>query len=154
MICLQIMTLLEPRHALIVHIAVIGILQVSSKCTNLDVCMYFNASEVNTKTQSVKQESLFPKSCAAACVDRKWCLGVTDDKETKTCIYHIGDEEDRGPSVKPMKPGQTLYLKKKYNGACLPVMFPNFNKYVPLNTLRPRQNGRHLPDILSRFSWM
>ena len=85
------------------------------------MCEYLNATLEDTLTQSMTKESLFPESCAAACADRKWCLGVTDDTKTKWCIYHMVTEEEKGPSFRPMKPGKTLYLKKKYNGAYLSV---------------------------------
>ena len=44
---------------------------VSTECTSSHMCKYSNVSLENMQTQSVKKEDLFPKSCAAACVDRK-----------------------------------------------------------------------------------
>ena len=87
------------------------------------MCVYVNASLENTPIQFEAQESVFPRSCAAACADRKSCLGVTDDKKTKTCNYHYGfvDDKNGGLYFNPMKPGQTLFLKKKYDGECLSV---------------------------------
>ena len=115
------MVVLEARHGPLLSLVVIGILHVSSKCTNYEMCVYVNASLENTQIQSVTAESVFPKSCAAACADRKSCLGVTDDKKTKRCNYHFVDDDGGDLYFNSMKPGQTLFLEKKYNGECLSV---------------------------------
>ena len=121
LLSLQTMTLMKIRICLILSVVYSGTLHVSSKCTNSEMCVYFNASLENTQNQSVSHESLFPKSCAASCADRTWCLGVTDDKRTKMCIYHSVDKEGRGPSFISLEMGLTLYLKKKYDGICVSV---------------------------------
>ena len=118
---LQRMRRMNPRFCLILSLVFTKPLQITPNCANSDMCVYFNASLANTQNQSITRESVFPKSCAAACADRTWCFGVTDAKRTKMCIYHSVDKEGKGPSFMSMETGVTLYLKKKYNGICVSV---------------------------------
>ena len=112
---------MKIRVTLILSIVLIG--TVSSECTSSDMCEYSNASLKNTQIYFERAEGFFPKSCAAVCVDRESCFGVTDDKETNTCIFHIGNEEGACPSLGSMAPGQTVYLKMHSSVVCLSVGF-------------------------------
>ena len=93
----------------------------SPECTSSDLCEYPSSTWEHTKFQSVTKETLYPKSCAAACADLEWCLGVTDDEKANMCIFHLGAAEDKCTSLTSTAPDQTLHMKRKHKGDCLSV---------------------------------
>ena len=101
---------IKSHTALVLSLIYIG--RVLSECISSDMCEYGSTSLENTQIQLSQKDVFFPKSCVAACVDREWCLGLTDDKENRMCIFHLGNDGDTCPSLRAMDPGLTLNLKK------------------------------------------
>ena len=107
---------MEVCTTLILSLVLTG--TVSSECTSSDLCEYPSTTWEHTKFQSVTKGTLYPKSCAAACADLEWCLGVTDDEKINMCIFHLGAAEDKCPSLKSTESGQTLYMNRKHKRDC------------------------------------
>ena len=101
----------EVCTALILTLVISGI--ATSKCTSSDIYKYPITTWKHTKSPTVTKRNVHPKSCAAACMELEWCLGVTDNEKTNMCSFHAGDAEDKCSFLKSAEAHQTLYMKGK-----------------------------------------
>ena len=124
---------MDARTWLISSLLITGTLQVSPGSSSVDMCVYFGASLEDTQMQSVNQEHISPKSCAAACAGQKECFGVTDDKKAGMCKFHLGEEEDRCLPFGSTQSGQRLFLKTYSNKPCKSVRGLIHANYVYLH---------------------